>query len=88
MTQPHNLKAAKSGAVDRRSIRRRSVYDSPEFKARWFSGERLEKIALDLGVSPNAARKAAVKVRGWPDKSEAKRMASAEGYSDVRYSCD
>ena len=57
--------------VDKRTLRRRAEYDSDTFKARWQSTESVESIALDLDVTPQAVRKAAIR-RGLGTKTEAR----------------
>lgn len=50
---------------------RNPFYDSEEFKERWFSRESVESIALDLDVTMQAVRMAALR-RGYPVKIEAR----------------
>ena len=57
--------------TDRRTLRRRADYDAPEFATRWRSKESVESIALDLDVTPQAVRKAAIR-RGLGNKTEAR----------------
>jgi len=58
--------------TDRRTLRRRADYDSDTFKARWKSTESVESIALDMNVTPQAVRKAAI-WRGLGNKTEARK---------------
>jgi len=58
--------------VDKRTLRRRADYDSDTFKSRWQSNESVESIALDMDVTPQAVRKAAIR-RGLGTKTEAKK---------------
>lgn len=50
---------------------RNPYYDSDEFKSRWFSSETVESIALDLDVTMEAVRTAALR-RGYPIKKVAR----------------
>jgi len=58
--------------VDKRTLRRRLDYDSDTFKARWQSTESVKSIALDMDVTPQAVRKAAIR-RGLGTKTEARK---------------
>ena len=57
--------------VDKRTLNRRADYDSKDFADRWASSETVESIALDLNVSMQAVRKAAIR-RGLGTKTEAR----------------
>jgi len=57
--------------MDRRTLNRRHDYDSKSFADRWRSSETVASIALDLNVSMQAVRKAAIR-RGLGTKTEAR----------------
>ena len=57
--------------VDKRKLNRRADYDSKAFADRWRSSETVASIALDLNVSMQAVRKAAIR-RGLGTKTEAR----------------
>jgi len=57
--------------TDRRTLRRRSDYDAPEFATRWQSTESVASIARDMNVTMQAVRKAAIR-RGLGHKTEAR----------------
>lgn len=59
--------------MDGRSKYRNPYYDTDEFKRRWFSTETVESIALDLDITIQGVRVAALR-RGFPHKKIARSM--------------